>query len=307
MRGRGEPAGPRIERRALDGWICLDKPLGLTSTQAVGRLRFLLKALKAGHAGTLDPLATGILPIAFGEATKTIPIVQDGEKEYAFTVKWGEETATDDSEGAVTLRSDSRPSTGEIEAVLPRFTGLIDQRPPDFSAIKVDGERAYDLARGGQAVELAERKILVRSLTLTGEEPGLAHFSARCGKGAYVRSLARDIGRALGCHGHVVALRRTRVGPFSLENSSADAVESAEAAERALKPLSAGLTELPRIAIDRDGAAVLRCGQRLLLRGDAPGEGETAYVTCLGEPVAIGWVEGGHFVSSRVINASGRA
>src|SRR5579863_8834291 len=183
---------PRIERRALDGWICLDKPLGLTSTQAVGRLRFLLRAEKAGHAGTLDPLATGILPIAFGEATKTIPIVQDGEKEYAFTVKWGEETTTDDAEGPVVARSDMRPTPAEIAAVLPEFTGWIAQRPPSFSAIKVDGERAYDLARGGAPVELAAREIDIRSLDLVHAEPGQAQFLARCGKGAYVRSLARD-------------------------------------------------------------------------------------------------------------------
>ena len=300
--GKGRQ-GPRIERRALDGWICLDKPLGLTSTQAVGRLRFLLRAEKAGHAGTLDPLATGILPIAFGEATKTIPIVQDGEKEYAFTVQWGEETATDDAEGPVVARSDSRPTAADILSVLPDFTGWIAQRPPSFSAIKVDGERAYDLARSGQAVELEAREIDIRSLDLTHSEPGQAEFLARCGKGAYVRSLARDIGRALGCYGHVVALRRTRVGPFSLANSSADAVESGEAAEAALKPVVAGLTDLPCIPTTRDGAAGLRRGQKLLLRGDAPPEGALAWVSCLGEPVAIGAVEGGHFVSSRVLNS----
>ena len=296
---------PRVERRALDGWICLDKPSDMTSTQAVGKVRWLFNAEKAGHAGTLDPLATGILPIAFGEATKTIPVVQDGEKEYAFTVKWGEETTTDDAEGPAVARSDLRPTPAEIAAVLPRFTGVIAQRPPNFSAIKVDGERAYDLARGGAPVELEARDIIVRTLVLTSAEPDHAQFLARCGKGAYVRSLARDIGRAMGCYGHVIALRRTRVGPFTLADASADAVETAQAAEAALRPIVAGLAEWPCIPTTRDGAASLRRGQKLLLRGDAPLEGAQAWVSCLGDPVAIGAVEGGHFVSSRVLNAKG--
>ena len=305
MRGAKRPAGPKIERRALDGWICLDKPLGLTSTQAVGRLRFLLRAEKAGHAGTLDPLATGVLPIAFGEATKTVPIVQAGEKEYEFTVQWGIQTSTDDAEGAPTATSERRPSPAEIEAILPRFTGLIQQRPPSFSAIKVDGARAYDLARDGAPPELEAREIAIHSLALVGVTADSARFAARCGKGAYVRALARDMGQTLGCFGHVTALRRTRVGPFSVSEASADAVESAEAAERALRPIVDGLSELARIPVDRDGAAVLRRGQQLLLRGPGPGEGEAAYVSCFGEPVAIGVVEGGHFVSSRVLNARG--
>jgi tRNA pseudouridine55 synthase len=208
VRGAKRPAGPRVERRAVDGWICLDKPLGLTSTQAVGRLRFLLRAEKAGHAGTLDPLATGVLPIAFGEATKTVPIVQAGEKEYEFTVQWGVETATDDAEGEPTASSDRRPSPAEIAAILPRFTGLIQQRPPSFSAIKVDGARAYDLARAGAPAELEPREIAIHALALVGATPDTARFAARCGKGAYVRALRRRRRERRGGGGGVAANNR---------------------------------------------------------------------------------------------------
>ena len=307
MTGAKRPAGPKIERRALDGWICLDKPLGLTSTQAVGRLRFLLRAEKAGHAGTLDPLATGVLPIAFGEATKTVPIVQAGEKEYEFTVQWGAETATDDAEGEPTALSDRRPSPAEIEAILPRFTGLILQRPPSFSAIKVDGARAYDLARGGAPAELEPREIAIHALALVAVTPDTARFAARCGKGAYVRALARDMGQALGCFGHVTALRRTRVGPFTAADASADAVESAEAAERRVAadrrtdfPSCARIPGRPR----RRGGFAARSAAPIARARSQP-RAKPAYVSCFGEPVAIGFVEGGHFVSSRVLNARG--
>lgn len=295
---------PRVE---VNGWINLDKPVGVTSTQAVAHLKYLFNAKKAGHAGTLDPLASGVLPVAFGEATKTVPIVQEGTKAYRFAVKWGEETDTDDAEGQVVARSERRPTREEIEAALPRFVGLISQIPPTFSAIRIAGERAYDLARGGETFEIAARKIVVHRLDLVQAERDEARFEAECGKGAYVRAIARDLGRLLGCHGHIVLLRRTRVGPFLAERAAAlDGLrDSPEARAAALLPVEAGLAELPRLAVDRHGAAILRRGQKLLLRGaDAPGEGP-AYATCFGAPVAFGMVEGGYFVSTRVFNLPG--
>src|SRR5262245_55661779 len=190
----------------------------MTSTHAVSVMKRLFKAKRAGHAGTLDPLASGALPIALGEATKTVPFVMDGRKLYRFTVRWGEERDTDDAEGRVTRTSDQRPSADAIRALLPRFTGTIEQVPPRFSAVKVEGERAYDLARDGEMGELAPRPIEVHRLELVETpDPDHAVLAAECGKGAYVRALARDLGRALGCFGHVVALRRTAVGPFSEE------------------------------------------------------------------------------------------
>ena len=204
----------RSTRVEVNGWINLDKPVGVTSTQAVGRLKFLFNARKAGHAGTLDPLASGVLPVAFGEATKTVPIVQDGAKAYRFRVRWGEESATDDAEGAILRRSDRRPAPSEIEAALPGFVGLVQQVPPTYSAIKIEGARAYDLARGGESFAIEARPIQVYRLAVVSAEVHSAVLEAECGKGTYIRAIARDLGRALGCYGHVVELRRTRVGPF---------------------------------------------------------------------------------------------
>ena len=201
--------------RPVHGWLVLDKPLNMTSTSAVGRTKRLLSAQKAGHAGTLDPLATGILPLAFGEATKTVSYAMDGEKAYQFTVRWGGETETDDTEGEITQQSDKRPTREEIEACLENFRGTIEQVPPRFSAIKLDGNRAYDLARDGEKVELEAREVEIKQLELIEiVDDSTAVFSATCGKGTYVRALARDFGRELGCFGHVIALRRTKVGPF---------------------------------------------------------------------------------------------
>jgi tRNA pseudouridine55 synthase len=298
---------PRIPRAEVNGWLVLDKPVGMTSTHAVARLKRLYNAKKAGHAGTLDPLASGILPVAFGEATKTVPFVQDGEKAYRFTVQWGAETDTDDVDGRITKSSDRAVSAAEIAAALPGFTGTIMQVPPAFSAIKINGERAYDIARDGETVELVPRPVTIRQLDLVAAEAAQATFEARCGKGTYVRALARDLGRVLGCFGHVTALRRTRVGPFG----EADAVSLAgleEAAGEASHPLSylmsveAGLSEVTCIIVDRDAAARLRRGQPLLLRGrDAP-SGGMAYAACGGVPVAFGAVEEGALVPSRVFN-----
>ncbi|MDE2063561.1 MAG: tRNA pseudouridine(55) synthase TruB, partial [Bradyrhizobium sp.] len=206
---------PRRDKRDVHGWVVLDKPIGMTSTHAVAVVKRLFSAKRAGHAGTLDPLASGGLPIALGEATKTVPFVMDGRKRYRFTVTWGEERDTDDTEGRIIRTSEFRPSVEAIEALLPQFTGLIEQIPPQYSAIKVQGERAYDLARDGEAVELKPRPVEIHQLTLV-EQPDSSHsvFEAECGKGTYVRALARDIGRILGCFGHISGLRRTLVGPF---------------------------------------------------------------------------------------------
>jgi tRNA pseudouridine55 synthase len=296
-------SAPRSTRVPVDGWVVLDKPVGMTSTHAVSRLKRIYNAKKAGHAGTLDPLASGILPVAFGEATKTVPFVQDGEKSYQFTVKWGEETNTDDVEGVVTTRSAARPSREEVEALLPRYVGEIMQTPPAFSAIKVNGERAYDIARDGEAVRLAARPIVIHALRLIAFEGERAVFEADCGKGTYVRALARDFGRELGCLGHLIALRRTRVGPFTVADATPlAALDEAAEAGRAMRPVEAGLVEAPCVIVDRNGAARLRRGQGLLLRGrDAPSEG-VVWACCEGEPVAFGPIEEGELKPSRVFN-----
>jgi len=298
------PQQRRIRRADVNGWINLDKPVGITSTQAVGRLKFLFNAKKAGHAGTLDPLASGVLPVAFGEATKTVAVVQEGMKAYRFAVKWGVETDTDDAEGKPIAQSELRPTAPAIVAALPAFIGVIMQTPPMYSAIKIAGERAYDLARDGAAFEIAAREIVVHRLELVAHGGDESTFEADCGKGAYVRAIARDLGRALGCYGHVSLLRRLRVGPFLAERGvTFERLEAGdEALAAALLSVEAGLSEMPRVAIDRNGAATLRRGQRLLLRGSAAPEEGPAYASCFGSPVAVGMVENGEFVSTRVFN-----
>ena len=236
-----------------------------------------------------------------------MPIVQDGVKVYRFGVKWGEETDTDDAEGRIVAASDQRPDRAAIISLLPEFIGVIRQVPPVYSAIKIAGERAYDLARDGAEVVMTAREIVVHRLELVSSDPDMAVFEAECGKGTYVRAIARDFGRLLGCYGHVVSLRRTRVGPFLSEGAVAlDRLrEAPDIAARAMLPVEAGLAELPCIALDRDGAAILRRGQKLLLRGSrAPAEGP-AYAACFGSPVAFGVVEAGYFVSTRVFNLPG--
>ncbi len=302
----GQPRQKRSSRLEINGWINLDKPTGVSSTQAVGRLKFLFNAKKAGHAGTLDPLASGVLPVAFGEATKTVPVVQDGAKSYRFRVRWGEESATDDAEGEIVARSDRRPAPAEIESFLPRFVGEILQTPPTFSAIRIAGARAYDLAREGETFEIEARPIHVYRLELIAAESDDAVLEAECGKGAYVRAIARDLGRALGCYGHVIELRRTRVGPFSVDSGiPLDRLpDDADLMARAILPLQAGLAEIPIVPVDRSAAATSRRGQKLLLRGPAPTQGR-AYVECFGTPIAFGVVEEGFFVSTRVFNLRG--
>jgi tRNA pseudouridine55 synthase len=291
----------RKERAAVHGWIALDKPVGVTSTQAVAKIKHAFNAAKAGHAGTLDPLASGLLPIALGEATKTVPFVQEGAKAYRFTMRWGAETSTDDAEGPVTARSDARPTAAEIEVLLPRFTGTILQRPPAFSAIKVDGERAYDLARAGEDVLLAEREITIHALRLVSCDTDSATLEADCGKGTYVRAIARDMGRALGCYGHVTALRRTRVGPFVETGSITLADFLAGDPRPALLPVEAGLAEIQCLTVDRSAAARLRQGQSIIIRGrDAPLDGAT-YAACDGAPLALGFIERGEFAPKRIL------
>lgn len=302
----------RKKGRPVHGWLILDKPLGMTSTQAVGKIKWLFDAQKAGHAGTLDPLATGILPIALGEATKTVSFAVDGEKAYRFTVRWGVETNTDDAEGVATATSDKRPNVGEIEAELPRFIGAIAQVPPQFSAIKVDGNRAYDLARGGEEVSLEARTVQIDMLRIV-EQPDerTTTFEAECGKGTYVRAIARDLGRALGCYGHVVALRRTRVGPFTEDDAVAlaDLIAAQEGEARAaelsgaLLPVETALENLLRINVTSADAARLARGQSVILRGrDAPIVSGAAYAMCKGELVAMGEVEKGELRPTRVFN-----
>ena len=293
----------RSNRAIVNGWVALDKPVGMTSTQAVSRLKRIYNAQKAGHAGTLDPLASGILPVAFGEATKTVPFVQDGEKAYRFTVKWGAETNTDDSDGTVTQTSDVRPEQIDIERRLPQFVGDILQTPPQFSAIKIAGERAYDIAREGEHVDIKPRAVTIHSLTIEQHSADESVLSMECGKGAYVRAVARDLGRLMGCYGHVTALRRTRVGPFVEDDSyTLEDIETANRAGEALLSVEAGLSELPCVIVDRDTAARLRRGGSVILRGrDAPLEG-VVYAACGGVPVAFGEIVEGALAPARVFN-----
>jgi tRNA pseudouridine55 synthase len=302
---------PRIYRREVHGWIALDKAVGQTSTDAVDAVNRIFRAKKAGHAGTLDPLASGILPIAFGEATKTVPFVMDGEKAYRFTVRWGIETDSDDSDGAAVEHSDARPAREVILAALPAFTGTIEQTPPKYSAIKIGGERAYDLARQGEAVELQSRPVEIHKLDLI-EIPDADHavFEAECGKGTYVRAIARDLGRKLGCFGHVSALRRVRVGPFSEENSVAlqslaalrDA-EGEEALQTSLLPVEIGLAALPTLSVSSADAQRLALGQAVIMRGrDAPIMEGMVSVSAQGALIALGQIEQGSLKPKRLFH-----
>jgi len=296
----------------VSGWLILDKPQGITSTQAVTKVRRLFDAAKAGHAGTLDPLATGVLPIAFGEATKTVPFAVEGLKTYRFTLRFGAETDSDDAEGTVVTESAARPETEAIEAMLPRFTGEIGQVPPRFSALKVDGARAYDLARDKEEFELAPRPVSIERLALIARpDPDHCQLETECGKGTYVRALARDLGRALGSCAHVEALRRTRVGGFGEEDTVTLAVLEAlkdnatehDALTHALKPIESALGDIPALALSLSDAARLRQGQPVLVRGrDAPIFSGTAYATSRGMLVAVGEMEQGEFRPKRIFN-----
>lgn len=306
----------RKKGRPISGWLILDKAYDVGSTEAVSKAKWLFQAQKAGHAGTLDPLATGVLPIAFGEATKTVPYIFDAEKVYRFTAKWGEATTTDDVEGEVIARSDKRPTAAEIEAVLDRFTGEIDQTPPQFSAVKVNGERAYDIARDGEKAEIAPRRITIFDLkaieTLSENE---TVFEAVTGKGAYVRALVRDIAKAVGTEGHVSALRRLAVGPFRAEDGvtleELEAMETHEARDASLTPIVDALSAIPQASIDGPQAEKLRRGQAAViqpvtakgLRGDQAGAISPVLSVMYDEPVAICELDGLKLKPLRVFNS----
>ncbi len=269
--------GRRKKGEIVNGWVCLDKPFGMGSTEAVSKVRRLFDAQKAGHAGTLDPLASGILPIALGEATKTVPFMMEAQKVYRFTINWGISTDSLDREGEITGRSDVRPDIEAVRAALPAFVGEIDQIPPQFSAIKVDGQRAYDLAREGTAFELASRRVTIHEASVSdAPDPDHVELVIRTGKGVYVRSLARDLAAVLGAEGHVSALRRERVGPFSTENAVSldfltDLVHR-DAASEGLLPVATALDDIPELAVTDQDAFSLRQGRPIVL---LPGQVET--------------------------------
>jgi len=299
----------------VNGWVCLDKPFEMGSTDAVTKVRRLFNAQKAGHAGTLDPLASGILPIALGEATKTVPFMMEAEKIYRFSINWGISTATVDREGEILGRSDVRPSVEAVRAALPSFVGEIDQTPPQFSAIKVDGQRAYDLARDGVEFELASRRVTIHEAAVT-DAPDANHveITIRTGKGVYVRSLARDLAIRLGAEGHVSALRRERVGPFSVENTVTldfltDLVHR-NAASEGLLPVATALDDIPELAVTDQDAFSLRQGRPIVL---LPRQVETLKSRLSGDSrtvsafqgqtlVALGQMRAGRFEPDRVFN-----
>ncbi|WP_299842209.1 tRNA pseudouridine(55) synthase TruB [uncultured Paracoccus sp.] len=295
----------RKKGREISGWLVVDKPAGVTSTAVVGKVRWALDAKKAGHAGTLDPDATGVLAVALGEATKTVPYITDALKAYDFTVNWGDETTTDDASGEVVRSSDARPDAEAIRAALPGFTGDILQVPPAFSAVKVEGERAYDLAREGEAVELAARPLWVEELSLTETTPDTARLMMVCGKGGYVRSIARDLGRALGCLGHVAHLRRIWSGPFDAEQGvTLDRIdrEAQDWLESQLLPLEVALEDMPALRATPEGAVRIRNGNPGQVTGTAE-FGETVWVSDPATgPICIGRYMGGLVHPDRVFN-----
>ncbi|MEQ8250750.1 MAG: tRNA pseudouridine(55) synthase TruB [Oceanibaculum nanhaiense] len=298
----------------VDGWVVLDKPEGLNSTRAVSIVRRLFDAAKAGHAGTLDPLATGVLPIALGEATKTVPFVMDGRKAYRFTVRWGEARTTDDREGEVSDTSDVRPAEADILAALPRFLGEIEQVPPRYSAIKIDGERAYDLARANVPIEMKSRIVTLTRLDLLRiVDADHAEFEVDCGKGTYVRSLARDLALVLGTVGHVTSLRRTRSGPFTLEHAiSLDLLEESAQGpglQSHLLPIETALDDIPALALNGSEASQLRSGQPIPMFRAADigrlGDLDKVDIVCAmaeGRPVALTRFAEGRLHPVRVFN-----
>ncbi len=295
--------------RRISGWLILNKPYGMGSTQAVGKVKWLFQAQKAGHAGTLDPLATGMLPIALGEATKTVNYVMEGMKTYRFTVSWGVQTSTDDAEGKAINTSKNRPDRAAIENLLPDYTGEIEQLPPNFSALKVNGKRAYDLARSGEEVILNPREIYVERFELVEmPDENLAVFEVECSKGSYIRSFARDIGIDLGCLGHVSDLHRVDVAPFhSDEMIELDELIALEGKFDDLDQLlitpGAALADLPSIEFANDAANRIRLGNSVLVMGrDAPLYAEEICATQSGEVVAIGMIDKGMFQPKRVFN-----
>lgn len=292
--------------RDISGWLVIDKPAGPTSTAVVNKVKWALQAKKAGHAGTLDPEATGVLAIALGEATKTVPYITDALKAYAFTVRLGAATNTDDAEGEVIATSDARPSDAQITDALQAFIGDIEQVPPKFSAVKIDGQRAYKLARDGADVEIAPRPLWVEELVMT-DRPDADHvvLEMTCGKGGYVRSIARDLGDALGCFGHVLALRRVWSGPFEAEDGltleTVDQLAQTPDLDAHLLPLETGLAELPQLQCTPEGATRLRNGNpgMVVAAGDVE-YGDEAWAAQAGHAVAIGVYKSGELHPTRV-------
>jgi tRNA pseudouridine55 synthase len=291
----------------VDGWVILDKPVGLGSTPAVGKVRRLFGAQKAGHGGTLDPLASGVLPIALGEATKTVPFVMDGRKEYRFTVRLGEARSTEDGEGEVTATSDARPTDSAIKQALSAFIGEVEQVPPAFSALKIGGQRAYDLARAGEAVDLKPRRVVIDRLELVARpDADHADFVVACGKGTYIRSLGRDLARALGTVGHLSALRRTAAGPFHEEAAISlpklEALGHIPALLGALAPVATALDDIPALALTETQADRLRQGQPVLLTRDAPPPGALLRAESGSRLVALVRSDGASLKPVRVFN-----
>ncbi len=295
----------RKKGRKVHGWLVVDKPLGITSSAVVNKAKWAFDAQKAGHAGTLDPEASGVLAIAFGEATKTVPFVTDSMKAYRFTVRLGQATNTDDGEGEVIQESELRPSEPTIRSALAEFSGDIMQVPPKFSAVKVDGERAYKLARDGENLELAARPLFVESLELI-DMPDADHavLEMVCGKGGYVRSIARDLGAALGCYGHVVALRRLWAGPFELDDAIDFELLNAQAKDPALDqhllPLEAGVHDLPELKTTPEGAVKLRNGNPGMVVASDVEYGDECWASLDDKPVAIGIYKSGELHPNRV-------
>ncbi len=314
--------GRRKKGEDISGWVILDKPEDFTSTDAVGAVRRAFNANKAGHAGTLDPLASGILPIALGEATKTVPWLMEADKSYRFTIAWGASTDTQDREGQVIAESDVRPSRAAVEEALKAFIGEIEQTPPVYSAVKVDGERAYDLARAGEVVELKARPVVVYEAAVA-EAPDDGHvtLTVRCGKGFYIRALVRDLAAALGAEGHVSALRRTQVGAFCVADSiSLDALKDLShkgAASERLKPVETALADIPALAINGEDAFRLKQGRPIVLLPNVVEDlrakfrprtiagqdaSRAAVALCEGRAVALGDVRAGRFKPTRVFH-----
>ncbi len=299
--------GRRKKGRDISGWLVVDKPAGITSTTVVNKVRWALEAKKAGHAGTLDPAATGVLAVALGEATKTVPYITDALKAYVFRVRLGQATNTDDAEGEVIASSDARPDDDAIRAALGGFVGDIMQVPPQYSAVKIDGQRAYKLARDGEDLELAARPLYVDALDFIAR-PDADHVDLElvCGKGGYVRAIARDLGEKLGCYGHVVSLRRTWSGPFDAEDGLTleriEALARTPELDACLLPLETGLADLPELKCTPEGAARLRHGNPgMVVTGDVE-YGDEAWASHQGKAVAVGIYRSGELHPSRVFN-----
>jgi tRNA pseudouridine55 synthase len=296
----------KSKKRDVDGWLIIDKPAGITSTSVVNKVKWLFQAKKAGHAGTLDPDATGLLAVALGEATKTIPYITDGLKTYEFVITLGAATTTDDAEGDIINSNELRPTDADIQAALPTFTGPILQTPPKFSAVKINGERAYTIARRGDDVELAARELFVNKLAFVNRlSQDDVELVLQCGKGGYVRSIARDLGEALGCLAHVKWLRRLDTGPFDIAQSitldNLVAIEDMADREALLLPVEAGLAEIEHVEISVQNAADIQHGMSILVKEDPSGPDTPVWVSLNGKAQAIGTIELGTFKPKRVI------